>query len=67
MLETVVRAVYDCRGAVSVTHYEFFAPRDGDSTRADLLCQFGLLRVDFTPKPAFDVYRRLIAELGAAA
>jgi hypothetical protein len=26
--------------------------------------QWGLLRHDYTPKPAFEVYRRLIAELG---
>ena len=29
--------------------------------------QFGLLRHDYTPKPAFETYVRLIAELGAKA
>jgi hypothetical protein len=30
----------------------------------NLFYQFGLMRDDYTPKPAFAVYRRLIAELG---
>ena len=30
----------------------------------DIFDQFGLLRDDYTPKTAFETYRRLIAELG---
>jgi hypothetical protein len=26
--------------------------------------QFGVMRDDYTPKPGFEVYRRLVAELG---
>jgi hypothetical protein len=65
VLETVVRTVHDLRAALNVTHYEFFLLRDGDSTRPELGYQFGLLRHDYPPKPAFETYRRLIAELGA--
>jgi len=36
-----------------------------DLTDPDLLSQFGLLRDDYSPKPAFERYRQLIAELGA--
>ncbi len=42
-------------------HYEYFDLRDVESTRPEF--QFGLLCDDYTPKPAFDRYRQLIAEL----
>jgi hypothetical protein len=65
VLETIVRTVHRLRTKLNITHYEFFLLRDGDSGRPDMGAQFGLLRHDYAPKPAFDVYRRLIAELGA--
>jgi hypothetical protein len=65
VLETIVRAVDRLRTKLNITHYEFFLLRDGDSGLPELGAQFGLLRHDYAPKPAFDVYRRLIAELGA--
>ena len=33
-------------------------------TIVDIFYRFGLLHDDYTPKPAFDAYRTLIAELG---
>ena len=65
VLETNVRVVGRLRAKLNITHYEFFLLRDGDSGRPDMGAQFGLLRHDYAPKPAFDVYRQLIAELGA--
>jgi hypothetical protein len=65
VLETVVRVVDRLRTKLNITHYEFFLLRDGDSGRPEMGAQFGLLRHDYAQKPAFDVYRRLIAELGA--
>jgi hypothetical protein len=41
--------------------------RDGHSERPEIGYQFGLLRHDYTPKPAFETYRRLITDLGAEA
>lgn len=41
-----------------------FSLRDADSSRSDIFYQLGLLRDDYTPKPAFGVYRELITELG---
>jgi hypothetical protein len=64
VLETVVRMVHRLRTKLNITHYEFFLLRDGDSGRPDMGAQFGLLRHDYALKPAFDMYRRLIAELG---
>jgi len=64
VLETIVRTVDAQRGPCNVTHYEFFDLRDADSSKPDIFDHFGLLRDDYTPKPAFETYRRLIAELG---
>lgn len=68
VLEHVVRAVDSLRVECRVERYTAFALRDADSSRrgpGDFWYQFGLLRDDYAPKPAFHVYRRLIAELGA--
>jgi hypothetical protein len=59
-----VHAVSDVRAELNVTHYEFFDLRDADSTVDDAWFQFGILRSDYSPKPAFDTFRQLIRELG---
>jgi hypothetical protein len=64
ILDRVVRTIYRLRTALNITHYEFFMLRNGDSSRPEMGYQWGLLRHDYTPKPAFEVYRHLIAELG---
>ena len=53
VLETVVRTVYRLRTELNITHYEFFELRDADSHNDDIFHQFGLLRDDYSPKPAF--------------
>lgn len=63
VLETVVRSVHALRAQLNITHYEFFALRDAKAGSQEELCQFGLLHTDYEPKPAFETYRRLIAEL----
>ncbi len=65
VLEIVVRAVDRLRTKLNISHYEYFLLRDSDSERPEMGAQFGLLRHDYVVKPAFDVYRRLVAELGA--
>ncbi|WP_033219552.1 hypothetical protein [Kitasatospora phosalacinea] len=64
VLETVVRTVAARAGELGIDGYTLFALRDADSSGAGLFRHFGLLRDDHTPKPGFDTYRRLIAELG---
>jgi hypothetical protein len=64
-LEAVIRTVHDRRAELNIAGYELFDLRDADSSRPNVFCQFGLLRDDYEPKPAFETYRRLIAELGA--
>lgn len=63
-LEEMVRAVDTYRANYGVTDYRWFDLRDADSSSPNFQQQFGLMRDDYTPKPAFDVYRDLIAELG---
>lgn len=63
VLEGIVRTIHAQRAALNITHYEYFDLRDADSSDAGL--QFRLLRDDYAPKPAFERYRQLIAELGS--
>ncbi|WP_438319563.1 hypothetical protein ACSHWO_36285 (plasmid) [Streptomyces sp. HUAS TT3] len=67
VLETVVRTVAALADALTVDGYAFFALRDADSSGEGLFHRFGLLRDDYSPKPAFETYRRLIAELAGPA
>ncbi|MFE5322211.1 hypothetical protein ACFQ88_26395 [Paenibacillus sp. NPDC056579] len=64
VLDKVIRTVYQLREELHITHYVFFGLRDADSSKPDLFHQFGMMRDDYTPKPAFSVYQRLIQELG---
>ncbi|MER5860529.1 hypothetical protein ABT131_33785 [Streptomyces sp900105245] len=64
VLETVVRTVTALAADLHIDGYSFFALRDADSTGEGLFHRFGLLRDDYTPKPAFETYRRLINQLG---
>ncbi len=64
VLQTIVSTIYKHRTTFNITHYEYHSLRDADSTKTELLYQLGLMRDDYTPKPAFEVYRRLIGALG---
>jgi hypothetical protein len=64
VLERIVRTVHALRAELNITHWELFTLRDADSSRNDLFHRFGVLRDDYSPKPAFHALRRLIAELG---
>ena len=46
--------------ALNIAGYIHHALRDTDSAGSGLLSQFGLMTDDYTPKPAFHVYRDLI-------
>ena len=64
VLEIVIRSVYALRTELNVTHWELFALRDADSSKDDLFHRFGVLRDDYSRKPAFQVLQRLFTELG---
>jgi len=63
VLESVLRAVDARATELGVTHWELFTLRDADSSKDDLLHNFGILRDDYSPKPAYDRLVRLFAEL----
>lgn len=62
-LEAMVRSVHRLRGVLNVTHYNWFDLRDSRSTDPNVESQYGLMRDDYTAKPAFWRYRDLVAEL----
>lgn len=63
VLDTVLRAVHARRHKLNISHWELFALRDADSNQDSPFHQFGIVRDDYTPKPAFDRIRKTIAEL----
>ena len=62
-MRAAVTAVYRARVTYNVTGYRWFDLRDADSSSPSFESQYGLMRDDYTPKPAFAVYRKLVAEL----
>lgn len=80
IIKTIIKTIYALKDELNITGYEYHQLRDADSSEfegdivnnseyddaATLLRQhqFGLLKDDYTPKPAFETYRELIEELG---
>ncbi|MDR3540214.1 MAG: hypothetical protein P4L69_04495 [Desulfosporosinus sp.] len=64
VLETVIRTIYNLRLDLNISHYELFGLRDADSSKEDLFHQYGIMRDDYSPKPAYDTFKKLINELG---
>ena len=64
-LREMVTALHRHRGNYGVTDYRWFALRDADSASPSFQQQYGVLRDDWSPKPAFAVLRELTAKLGA--
>jgi hypothetical protein len=63
-LETVIRTVAALAAGLNTDGHSLFALRDAYSNGEGLFRHFGLLRDDYTPKPAFATYRRPMRELG---
>jgi hypothetical protein len=63
----VLRTVVETAARLGVAGYTHFSLRDACSGKPDLFNQFGLMTDDYTPKPAFHVYRDLIETLTVAA
>ena len=64
LLSRIVRKVYTLHNALNITQFALFSLRDADTANPQTGSQFGILRDDYTPKPAFDTYRQLIQEFG---
>jgi len=59
-LEATIEAVALWSGSLGITDYRWFNLRDNNSDGADLFSAVGLLRDDYSRKPAFAAYRRAI-------
>ena len=65
MLRQMVTAFHDFRGTYNVTDYRWFNLRDADTSSPNFQQHYGLLEDDYSPKPAFGEYRRLIERFSA--
>ena len=63
VLRTVIDVIARNAEALGITGYIHHTLRDARSAGSGLFCQFGLMTDDYTPKPAFHVYRDLIDAL----
>jgi hypothetical protein len=66
-LRAFVKTTSRYRGTYNVTALNWFGLRDNNSAGPNFQSFFGLLRDDYTRKPAFGDYRRLVRRLGAKA
>ncbi len=64
-LRAFVKTTNRYRGTYNVTALNWFGLRDNNSSGPNFQSFFGLLRDDYTRKPAFGAYRRLVHRLGA--
>lgn len=64
VIDAVIRTVHRLRRELNISHYMLFGLRDADSSEPDLFHQFGIMRDDYTPKPAYHTFRQLIHDLG---
>jgi hypothetical protein len=63
--DRMIRAVNDFRGTYNVSDYRWFNLRDGDTSDPAMGQHYGLMRDDYTEKPAFAVVAKLFGELGS--
>src|SRR6185503_1824436 len=59
-LRTMVSAVDEFRGTYNVTDYRWFDLRDHNTSSENFQHHYGLLRDDYSPKPAYAAYRDLV-------
>jgi hypothetical protein len=62
-VQAEVSAVARFRSQYAVSDYRFFDLRDSNSSDPDFESQYGLLRDDYSPKPAFFTYQAMIPGL----
>jgi hypothetical protein len=67
LIDTMIRTFHDYAGTYNVTDYRYFALRDADSRSLNFQQHFGIMRSDYTPKPAFDVYQALVSDFSPPA
>jgi hypothetical protein len=63
VLRIVIDVIARGAGALNITGYTHHTLRDARSAGSGIFCQFGLMTDDYSPKPAFHLYRDLISAL----
>jgi hypothetical protein len=64
VLWQIISAVQSVSGSLAVTDLRWFDLRDANTASGQLENGYGLLHDDYTPKPAFQLYRQIIAAQG---
>jgi hypothetical protein len=64
-VSALVKAAHRYRGTYNISDFRWFGLRDNNSRGPNFQSFFGLLRDDYSAKPGFHTYRRLIARYGA--
>ncbi|HWB17954.1 MAG TPA: hypothetical protein VG538_16245 [Vicinamibacterales bacterium] len=62
VLRDVIETVASVHEELNVAAYELFSLRDAESSGRGLYHHFGIMTDAYRPKPAFEVFRRLIAK-----
>ena len=65
-LASTLDAVHKWSGELGISDYRYFNLRDNDSDGQDLFAAVGLLRDDYSRKPAFDTFRGAVERVGTA-
>ncbi len=60
VMASVIRTVSAYRQTYGVTDFRWFDLRDADSANPSFESQYGVMRDDYTPKPAYFTYRALL-------
>lgn len=63
VLERILRTIHKTRTKYNITAFEYFQLRDTATASKDTNYHFGILEDDYTPKPVFESYRKLITKL----
>lgn len=66
-LERMLRALNAQRGTYNLSNVNWFSLRDSNSSAASFQEQWGLMRDDYSPKPAFGALERLVERWSARA
>jgi len=61
VMRSLVRTVLDASRTYNISDFRWFDLRDSDSSAQSFEAQYGIMRDDYAPKPAFRTYRELIA------
>ncbi len=63
VIEKIIRTILSIKDELNIDTYEVFALRDTNTSNQNIFYQFGLLNDDYFPKPAFEIYQKLIKEI----